>query len=350
MNYIHTYDRADNVLQEEWLNLWERSPMANPFNSPMWFRATTKTYNYKKQLIVTVRNEGALVAIFPLVENKRFGISGYMFPGNEHIDMSSLLIADHDREVLRMIVTYLARTETFYLQEVSEETKEALTNSTHALVIEEASRSPYFSLGTNPFRYMPDKELYKLNRKAKRYEHDLDFHSFWGDTGGLLYAFEIDSRSTKSKTGKSLFNKELNRELYLNLAQEFKEMFHIDVLFYKEIPMVYSVGFIHKKTYYAVNTAFDLNLKHIIPGKMILHYLINKLSHEDIALFYFSRGTSELKKQFTPHTYPQYDVYYSKQLYKQVAWSSLNKLANAIINSKPLYKAYKKISPLVRAA
>ncbi len=327
----------------EWEELWHTSPLAHPFNSPQWFRACIHTFEYQETHIVAVRQEGRLVALLPLVRTSRFGVETFAFPGSTHTDMSCMLLAEHDRELMRMIVAHLARTVPFYIQELSGELKDMLTDSTNTLTIRKSSENPFLPVGHDPFRYVPKRELDKIIRKAKRYEKILSFHTFWGDTGGLSIAFDIDSRSTKRREGKESFSGPQSREFFINLALEFREMFRIDAVYHDDTPIVYSIGFIHGNKYFALNTAYDGAYKHFIPGKMMLYYLLKNLMYDDVRLVHFSRGVNDLKRQFTPHSYPQYDVYYSKQPWKQLWWSFTNASVEAIVNSEPIYKAYKKV-------
>src|SRR5215207_9840197 len=79
------------ALEEEWENLYHNAPLATPFQSWAWLYSWWEFYGEGYELrLVTVRNEGVLVGIVPLMLKRRWGFGRLLFVGTgitDYLDM-----------------------------------------------------------------------------------------------------------------------------------------------------------------------------------------------------------------------------------------------------------------------
>jgi CelD/BcsL family acetyltransferase involved in cellulose biosynthesis len=79
------------ALEEEWEDLYQDAPLATPFQSWAWLYSWWEFYGEGYELrLVTVRNEGVLVGIVPLMLKRRWGFGRLLFVGTgitDYLDM-----------------------------------------------------------------------------------------------------------------------------------------------------------------------------------------------------------------------------------------------------------------------
>ncbi len=341
MLQIHTHTTLSKELEKQWQGLWERSTYAHPFNAPAWYLACVKTYHYKQMRIVTAYDDDKLVGLVPLVRSKRLGLESWMFPGGKHIDMSCLLLAQNDLELLSEILVFLKSNLTCYLQEISSEdivrVKDQISNKNN----NESSQSPYLLFGEDPFAQVPQSQMYKIKRKASQHQNHLYLKQYRADEQSLTIVYDIEKRSHKMSACTTMFTNEQDRLFYTNLAKEFGDMLRVDVLFYDKSPMVYSIGFLHRGVYYGINTAYDQSYKAMIPGKLLVYKLICTLHKSGGRAFYFSRGINAIKLQFTNTITTQHDLYFARSEITLWWWKQTNKFVQAVVQNARAYHTYK---------
>jgi CelD/BcsL family acetyltransferase involved in cellulose biosynthesis len=80
------------VLEEEWEDLYRDAPLATPFQSWAWLYSWWEFYGEQYQLrLITVRKEGLLVGIVPLMLKRRWGFGRLLFIGTGITDYLDLL-------------------------------------------------------------------------------------------------------------------------------------------------------------------------------------------------------------------------------------------------------------------
>jgi CelD/BcsL family acetyltransferase involved in cellulose biosynthesis len=79
------------ALEEEWENLYHNAPLATPFQSWAWLYSWWEFYGEGYDLrLITVRSEGLLVGIVPLMLKRRWGFGRLLFVGTgitDYLDM-----------------------------------------------------------------------------------------------------------------------------------------------------------------------------------------------------------------------------------------------------------------------
>jgi CelD/BcsL family acetyltransferase involved in cellulose biosynthesis len=63
---VEVLDEAGG-LEAEWWDLWRGDPCATPFQTPAWLLPWRKHFNEGESAVLTLREEGRLVALFPLM-------------------------------------------------------------------------------------------------------------------------------------------------------------------------------------------------------------------------------------------------------------------------------------------
>lgn len=340
-NYVATIHRTlTPELIERWQTLWDQSIEAHFFNAPQWFATARESFGIHDFIIITIEKESNLEAILPLVHETQFGVPVFCSPGERFVDKSSLLVRQNTPELLHLIVSQLKQLNSFYLQEVSGQVADMVTNNDKTIIKKSASTNYYLSLENDPLQYMSNKNRNKIKNKIKKYEGNLSYKCFRGDPEGLEVVFEMDKRSTKRKQGKSTFVRERERNFFKQLIKEYGANVTVDVLFYDNIPVIYGIGFTAKKTFYACVTAYDDEYSFLSPGKMLHFYLFERLKTEGKTLFDFSRGVTVLKKEFTPLYNVQYDLFYTNNQLSRALWQVINKTHAFILHNKLLYGTY----------
>jgi CelD/BcsL family acetyltransferase involved in cellulose biosynthesis len=74
--------QAFAALEEEWDDLYRRCPRATPFQSWAWLYTWWEYYGEGYELrLITVRHEGLLVGIIPLMLERWWGLGRLLFVG-----------------------------------------------------------------------------------------------------------------------------------------------------------------------------------------------------------------------------------------------------------------------------
>jgi hypothetical protein len=175
-------------------------------------------------------------------------------------------------------------------------------------------------LSDDPFIFLSKKQRSKIFSKVKKNQNRLILKNYQGIGEGLDIAFAIDEKSAKRESGRPTFVGEQDRQFYRHLIFELKDRVTIDILFYDSIAIAYSINFVYGKIYHAFKTDYDKNFRYLSPGKLILFFLLPRLKQEGFKMFDFSRGANVLKREFTPLAYPQYDLYYARNVFIRSWW------------------------------
>lgn len=335
MNNFKTieYSSVSRQLRKQWEVLWKTTASAHIFNSPEWFYACINTFNYQDIKIITSWENNQLRSIMPLVLENNLGIHLWMSPGGKFVDKSSLLTKN---ESVSPLVEKLSNSN-YYLQELEEN---LVIQSYLMNKVRKSSLSSYLPLEKDPFQFLNRKQRSKIFNRVKKHKEKLDFVSFYNDSKALETAFAIDVRSYKADKGQATFISLLNRTFFQNLLRQFRKQFVVNILYYDQQPFVYDIGIIGKNTYFALNTSFDKNFKFLIPGKILLYFLLNDLQTRKITTFDFLRDYTTLKKEFTPFYQQQYDLYSINNVFSKYWLETSKSIYNTILESHALYGTY----------
>jgi CelD/BcsL family acetyltransferase involved in cellulose biosynthesis len=86
------HTQALAALEEEWEDLYRNSPLATPFQSWAWLYSWWEFYGKGYELrLVTIRCDGLLVGLMPLMLQRRGGFGRLLFIGTGPTDYQDIL-------------------------------------------------------------------------------------------------------------------------------------------------------------------------------------------------------------------------------------------------------------------
>lgn len=340
MRNIITRYTIDQEFLRKWRQLWEQSIEGHFFNTPDWFVASCKVYGINKFVIITIEEQGELVLVLPLVKKKVFGIAVWTCLGGKFVNKSPLLIKDVNTSLLQELSVYLQNMGDFYLQEVSSDIVEILSENNKQLIKKESSVNPYLYISPDPFQFLSSKNKSQIRGIIRKNEGALKFKTFIGDPNALESVFELDMRSTKTQQGKGTFITIKDKQFFRELIKRMPHQFVIDLVYYNNVPVVYGVGFVYKKIFHASNTAYDADYRFLRPGKLLAQFRLKRLQEEVFNKIDFGRGNSILKQEFTKLSEIQYNIFFVQSALFRKWILSTQKIYDGILQSKYLYSSY----------
>lgn len=344
---IEKITKVDKKFLATWERLWRRSYCAHFFNSPIWFDICLKTFSAKEFVIFVAKKQKEVQAIFPLIKDSHYLVTVLRSPGGKYLDRSTLLLKEKNKGVIVTLFEKIQECGNFYFAEVDEEIVGLLSLDKANLLILPSSLNPYLPIENNPFRFLSKKNLSKIRNRFEKNKRYLTFINCRGSNKLLEKVFEIDAKSSKAKKGMQTFSDPYVRLLFKNMASISPKHFRLSVLFFKKTPFVFSLGVVYRKTFQAIQTAYLPEFKHLLPGKLLLYFLLHELKKEGIEVFDFSRGESTIKSEFTPLSRYQYNILYSKKKTIKIWWIVLYSLRRFIVDNQNLYtlaRRFRKIS------
>ena len=318
--------KLDNDFIEKWSNLVNGSVHAHFFNTSAWFISCLNTYDINEYYIFAAYEKGELVGVLPLIKSKKFFVDVFASPGKKYLEKSTILLRNGNSYILEKIISKVARYGNIYFSEVSEVIASSLSKGKFkAGLLTLSSINPFINLKESSLGTLSKKQRQKITSKIKKNLHNLKFGHYRDNLGPYLQnIFELEGRSSKKLAHKDSFADLTIRKLFTSLINYAKGYVIIDFVYYKNLPIVSSFGFVYKDRYLAYHTSFDNNFRSFIPGKLITFKMLTKLCEEGFSLFDFSRGHNEFKNDFTKNYVFQYDFYYSKNALIRAWWEGIN--------------------------
>lgn len=337
--FIVQKEQLSKKLLEEWQRLWDESSNVHLFNSPVWLQIC-EDYFQEEVTLITVRKQDKLYAVLLSSTQKWFGVSTLSCPSGRFMDKFSLLKKNGSKEMMKALINYLEEEGNFYLAEVNEKDKEIVARLADDVIIHESDINYYLPLEDSPLQYLSKKNASKIRNRIKNNEQYLSYKTFKGDEHSLAVAFRVDKASYKLKKGQATFVSEDTRKLFRTILRYLKDNFVIDVLYFKRKPIAFSIGFVYKETYLAINTSFDNEFQTLGPGKILAYLLIKRLHHEGFKTLDFGRGDSQLKQDFTPYYTRQYHIFYHQKQAALLWWKTADLLYSGLQENDWFYTAY----------
>lgn len=284
----------------EWQTLWEQSSFATYANAPFWLQAVLRNFTFTEYLVIALYRNKKLVCVAPLEKEKLFGISCYTAAPNDFVCGMPFLLDPSDTEVLYTLVQELTALGVVVLDNLPSEFLHNLKQGTPNLAATLQTKNYFLTLAkdSNDNVVVPLRE--KLLRRAKRYEEVLCLKSFDGtDQKGLELAFAIDENSSKRTHGYPTFPTRQIMTFYQTLAMLFGTHFMSNILFFKDEPIAFEIGFSIGSTYTGSQIGFHKDYAFLSPGKVLAVRLLESFSKRPIEKIDFGSGDSELKQKLT---------------------------------------------------
>ncbi|OGM22430.1 hypothetical protein A2863_03825 [Candidatus Woesebacteria bacterium RIFCSPHIGHO2_01_FULL_38_9b] len=334
---VKLYNKLDKDLITQWKLLWNHSEFAHPFNSLEWFKVCLEVFKIGKFFIFTLERQKEVEAIFPLVSISHYGVRVFASPGGKYLDKSTLLVKKRGNKTVSILFDTLSRYGNLYLAELDEYMLDPIVKNSDNFFALRSGVTPYIVINPNPLRFLSKKQKSKILNRYKRFENDLKYEH---DSKKPHTVINLDLISSKAQKGKATFSDKYSQLLLKKCKKLMPENFLIHLLSYKNNPIIYAAGFVWKKNYLGVWTAYHPDFKHLLPGKILLYKLLNKLQSDGVENFWFGRGDSTLKKEFTPYKDQQYDLYFTKNKFIKYWWKSLYYLKKFVLEHENYYAFY----------
>lgn len=339
---LQTIEKVDDKFISLWRKLWEESDFSHFFNSPHWFLAYCDAYPDTSYRIFILKIEGEIKAIFPLVQSKKFGVKVFCDPGGIFSAKSSLFLTDNSQYVIRNLFNKISKFGNLFLGEVNEDIANSNIEQNSNFFKVHSSVVYYLPINPDPLRFLSNKQRNKIVNKFKKNSVYLTFKHYRKNLKNCFdTVFKINAASYKKlvKGYYDPFSDESARMFFLSLAERVPESVTVDILYFLNTPIVYGMGFLHKNTYYASQTAYLAEFRRFIPGKLELYSLLKRLQKDGVEIFDFGRGDSILKREFTNLKVNQYDVYSSGKLLVRTWWKLAIFATEFLKDNKIIYDA-----------
>lgn len=331
----------DEKLFVEWQNLWENSWNAHIFNSPRWFVTVSTALGIKDHLIFVCYKDGKLVALCPFFYSKKFGTRVLTSPGCKYSDKSPFLIYKKDVRLLKFFLSQIFNLGSVYLPEVDEWMVNGVRNAHRDIFVNGPNLSPFIPKEPDLLAFLDKRQKRRIKGEGIKHQENLRFQTFAKEQNLISeIVFAIEHGSARRSAGKGTFTDPNTEKLFNSIMKFWADEVSLDVMYFRDKPISYMFGILDSKTFYALNTAYLEGYQDIIPGKMVVNYLLQRLQALEVELFDFLRGSSRFKQDFTPFFSEQYDIYYSKNFLVKIWWRFVVNFTNFIKESGIFYKIY----------
>ena len=177
-------------------------------------------------------------------------------------------------------------------------------------------------LQPDPYRFLNSKHKKQIRKVISADPDGFRLETSAGSFADILpVILDIERRSTKKSEHKEVFSQPAIARLF-NLIDQYRPgTILVNLLYYRNRPVSYQVGFASHGTYHCYQIAFLAEYAHLIPGRILLYQSLQTSMNCNFHTLDFSRGTNRYKKDFTPHSYTQFTVIYSSHLWIRAWWS-----------------------------
>ena len=330
MEYTITRHYNQDIITS-WESLWKKSPQVTYANSSAWFLSVLKSFDYKEYAIVRVYNKKELVAIAGFVKEKKYGISFYTVAPGDFVCGLPMLLDIHNKTVVRTFLTALNELGTVSFDNIPEEIVAAFREQTSLLSASEQTINLYFAIEKDEKGAVRIPKRSRLTNRIKGQEDDFTMRTFDGATSeGLDIIFAIDEQSSKQHKGYSTFSDKTIKTFYKEFASQFGKQFLAAILYYKERPIAYYIGFLAGNTYFWSQNAFIADYQQYSPGKILLVKLIDFLGKQNVTIVDFGSGDYRMKRLLTNDYHKLFFVVLAKNTFIRNYFINVTKLKNAV--------------------
>jgi len=317
--------KIDDQLINQWKQLWKRAENASAFNSYEWFTSCLEVKQDKEYELYLCYKNDILVGILPLESYRQFGIKvlGTIFK-EHHID-TPFLVESYDKELFKHFFGFVFTGENIFLQKVDNKSTLILKKLFPDLFFSLMSVNPVVDLTQDPFaatHHSTVKQMKKILRtnpdtfRLAVYHDDLEKH--------IKEIFKLEEKSSKKTRSMDIFSHKENRDFYLTVIKNCKDMVRICFLYFNDLPVAYQYGYVFGNRFVGDQIAYRNEYSKLRPGKLIIYLLLNFLKEENFTMFDLGGGISTYKTEFTDKYRLLYNVYYSNNPIIVFWWKLIN--------------------------
>lgn len=343
----------DQQFLDEWKQLWLHSPYANYFNGPQWFLSLLETFTYENYVLVALYNKEKLVGVGAFVKEKRFGLDVYTVAPNDFVCGEPFLLDYQNEAIIKSFVEAINTLGAVYLENVPETIVSLMQNAIPSIKVNTSSINLYFTLHKDDHDRVLIPKRSRLTNRIKECAEDFTTKFFDGNMDkGLDTVFSIDKQSSKESKGYSTFSDPEIKTLYKNLAKQLKDHFSVAILYFKEKPIAYYIGFIVNDVYYWSQNAYILAYGQYSPGKILLVNIIDHLGSVGVKKVDFGPGDYRMKRLLTNDFHTLYSVIIAEKIFTRRYIASMkatkNYLYEKMYNQGWAYSFYRKMKNIFR--
>lgn len=323
---IKTYNKIDQNLIKEWESLWNNAVNATIFNSYAWFKATSKTKDLNNCIIYLCYQNDELVAILPLVEEKRFGIKVLTTHLGSYISDEAMLLKESDPQLLKHLILEISKKNNIYLTRVSSENVTRLWNVLPQIFFSVIGVNPIISLKDDALSSVSKSSKKKLESIRRKAGDRLAFKTLKENDNLeelLKVIIRIDTHSGKQRNSRDIFTKDDEKRFFSNLVKYCKEFIEISLLYYEGQPIAYTFNLKGGKVYFGYQTSYLFEHRKLSPGKLVLMNSLKEIARSGYNILDYGEGFSAFKQEFTKDYKLKYDLHYSRNSLVMFWWKSI---------------------------
>ena len=323
----HLIDGAFDL--PEWQQLLEADPNRHVFATPEWNRLWWNRFGEGRQegLVLTFSEAGTVALAALTIDRTDEGRRVRFLGGDDLTDYQGPLIAsEKDRPaVAEAFIRYLI--ETFddwdYLEakglpvpfHFSEWLVEAADRMKLQFELELHELTAVLMLPDSWDAYLAGlgkKKRHELERKTRRFEREAP-DAVLRSTDGETYEEDIEAfiRLHKTSAGeKGEFMLPAREEFFREIARTLQPlgMLALDFLELGGKPIAATISFRYDDVFYLYNSAYDLSLRPISPGLILVSRLIQRSIEENARRFDFLRGRERYKYDLGAEALPLHSI------------------------------------------
>lgn len=342
---VLTHANITNNLELEWKYLWKKSNQATIFNSVEWYKTFCKVYKPQEKLIITIKKKNELIGICAFVKEKMFGFNLFIMPGAKYSQRSCFLFKSGNKRVKKYFINKISKIGNVLLTFQDKKDTKAYIKTEKNIFITKIINSPYLILNKNNDGNLILSKKNQILKKARNDEKHFKLLEMKNHQKGLSICFNIDKYSSKSYNNYNVFHDKKLRNFYKLLCQQKKDTVNIFILYHKNKPIAYEVGFVNNYLYIDSERAYLKNYEYCTPGKVMLVKIAELLAKNNYSIFDLGPGEDNLKKAITSKKNQFFNCVIINNALKRQLFIGINKLKqymyNKIFQIHILYKMYK---------
>jgi CelD/BcsL family acetyltransferase involved in cellulose biosynthesis len=305
---LQTLDAIAQVVPE-WDELATRAG-ASPFQRPGWFEAWWRSFGRGRLRIVTLRRDGRLAGVAPLVQ--RWGTT--LAAANVHSPEFEFLAEDPtaERELAEQVFAHRPLHTSFcYLPEGTSTTNElyrAARGHRRRLFTVVMQRSPYLELDGDWERFergLSTKFVKDLHRRRRALELAGQVSvEVGGGLESLDEVFRVEASGWKGRRGTAILSKAKTYRFYEEVAAWAARRGYLRLAFLRldGRPVAVQYALEDCGRWYFLKGGVDPAAKRYAPGKLLVHELLRRAFDRGLSSFEFLGDAEPWKLDWQPQT------------------------------------------------
>jgi len=309
-------------LRTRWLELWQISQDAHPFNHPAWFNAAPMDDRLAERRILFVSKAGQDILVCAFTESRRC----FSLLESPYLEKSAMVVGTDvtPSDWAGIVRHLLSRYDRVLLQEVPQPFSEGLASM--ALpgwrVSVPSSISPYFHVDQPALSAKRRHEFRRYTRKLYKEHGPIDFELLRLQPEHLADMTGIERRSSKPKRGRSAFDHPEYQQFMRQVIEHFDGMCWIGMMRLQGRCVAHYAAVTADNRMVGLHMAFDQTLYRYSPGGVLIYNLLPMCEQMGIDIFDFGRGVSVLKTKFCGDKAElrNFEYFFRKNIRGTVAW------------------------------